>query len=95
MYYTGLDPDTLAPVYVPKSREEKREQRALLQYGRPENYELVHSALVKAGRTDLIGNGPNALIRPRKGGTTGAAPRFEGKKPGQNKLYGGVKKKRK
>ena len=66
MYYTGLDPDTMRPVYVPKSREEKREQRALLQYGRPENYELVYAALVKAGRTDLIGNTPNCLIRPRR-----------------------------
>ena len=66
MYYTGLDPDTMRPVYVPKSREEKREQRALLQYGKPENYELVYAALVKAGRTDLIGNTPNCLIRPRR-----------------------------
>ena len=94
MYYTGLDPDTLTPVYVPKTREEKREQRALLQYGRPENYELVYAALVKAGRTDLIGNGPNALIRPRKGQTNAAPAPFERKKPGQNKLYGGVKKKK-
>ena len=66
MYYTGLNPDDMKPVYVPKSREEKREQRALLQYGRPENYELVYAALVKAGRTDLIGNGPQCLIKPRK-----------------------------
>ena len=66
MYYTGLDPDTMTPVYVPKTREEKREQRALLQYGRPENYELVYAALVKAGRTDLIGNTPNCLIKPRR-----------------------------
>jgi len=66
MYYTGLDPDTMKPVYVPKTREEKREQRALLQYGKPENYEPVYAALVKAGRTDLIGNTPNCLIKPRR-----------------------------
>ena len=66
MYYTGLDPDTMKSVYVPKSREEKREQRALLQYGKPENYEFVYAALVKAGRTDLIGNAPHCLIKPRR-----------------------------
>ncbi len=66
MYYTGLNPDDMQPVYVPKSREEKKEQRALLQYGRPENYEIVYAALVKAGRQDLIGNTPSCLIKPRR-----------------------------
>ena len=65
MYYTGLDPRDMTPVYIPKSREEKQMQRALLQFGRPQNYEIVHKALVQAGRTDLIGYGPDCLIRPR------------------------------
>ena len=96
MYYTGLNPEDLSPVYVPKTREEKREQRALLQYGKPENYDLVHSALVKAGRTDLIGNGPNALIRPRSShpAVRGARPFSDGKRKGQNQLYRGVKRKK-
>lgn len=64
MFYTGLDPYTLKPVFVPKTREEKAEQRALLQYFRPENRAIVISALKKAGRTDLIGYGENCLIRP-------------------------------
>ena len=67
MYYTGLDPRTMEPVYVPTDPHEKAMQRALLQYRDPKNYALVHEALEKAGRTDLIGNGEKCLIRPRKG----------------------------
>ena len=67
MYYTGLDPRTMEPVYVPTVPHEKAMQRALIQYRDPKNYALVHEALVKAGRTDLIGFGEKCLIRPRKG----------------------------
>ena len=62
MFYTGLDPYTLQPVYVPRTPREKAEQRALLQYFRPENRQLVLDALRKAGRTDLIGTGPGCLV---------------------------------
>ena len=65
MYYTGVDPRTMKEVYVPKSSHEKAMQRALIQYRKPENYELVKEALIKAGRQDLIGNGPKCLIRPK------------------------------
>lgn len=65
MYYTGLDPRTMEPVYVPCSYEEKQMQRALLQYRRPENYNLVYKALKQAGREDLIGFSPHCLIRPK------------------------------
>ena len=65
MYYTGLDPRTMQPVYVPKNPHEKAMQRALMQYRDPKNDALVREALEKAGRTDLIGNGPKCLIRPR------------------------------
>ena len=64
MYYTGLDPRTMEPVYVPKNPHEKAMQRALMQYRQPQNYALVKEALVKAGRTDLIGFSPACLIRP-------------------------------
>ena len=67
MYHTGLDPYTLEPVFVPKTPKEKQMQRALLQYFRPENREIVCEALKAAGRTDLIGFGANCLIPPPKG----------------------------
>jgi uncharacterized radical SAM protein YgiQ len=64
MYYTGLDPRTMEKVYVAKTNHEKAMQRALLQFRNPKNYQLVYEALVKAGRTDLIGSGPKCLIKP-------------------------------
>ncbi|MEW9079113.1 YgiQ family radical SAM protein [Terrisporobacter glycolicus] len=66
MFYTGLDPRTMKEVYVPKSKTEKAMQRALLQYSAPRNYDLVHRALVEAGREDLIGFGPRCLIKPKE-----------------------------
>ncbi len=66
MFYTGLDPRTLKPVYVPSSTKEKQMQRALIQYRNPDNYELVKKALLLAGREDLIGFGDRCLIPPRK-----------------------------
>lgn len=63
MYYTSLDPRTMQPVYVAKSPHDKAMQRALIQYRNPKNRKLVREALVKAGRTDLIGSGPKCLIR--------------------------------
>ncbi len=54
MYYTGLDPFTLKPVHVAQTGEEKAMQRALLQYTLPKNRALVHAALLKAGRADLL-----------------------------------------
>lgn len=65
MFYTGIDPLTMKPVYVPKSKRDKAMQRALLQYRAPRNYDLVYSALVEAGREDLIGFGPRCLIKPK------------------------------
>lgn len=66
MYYTGLNPLTMEKVYVPVNPHEKAMQRALIQYKRPENYELVKEALLGAGRSDLIGFGGKCLIPPRK-----------------------------
>ncbi|MEE1277830.1 MAG: YgiQ family radical SAM protein [Acutalibacteraceae bacterium] len=64
MFYTGLDPYTMEEVYVPRTPKEKAEQRALLQYFRPENATVVRTALKKAGRYDLIGTGKNCLVKP-------------------------------
>jgi len=69
MFYTSLDPRTMKRVYVPSSPKEKAMQRALLQFRRPENYALVREALRLTGREDLIGYGPNCLIRPEKHAT--------------------------
>jgi uncharacterized radical SAM protein YgiQ len=66
MFYTGLDPMTMKEVYVPKTMDEKAEQRALLQYFKPENKDIVRKALKKAGRFDLIGNGKNCLVTDNK-----------------------------
>lgn len=80
MYYTGLDPRTMKKVYVPTNPHEKAMQRALIQYRNPKNYALVHEALVKAGRTDLIGYGKTCLIKPM--GQPRPAPRKQsGQKP--------------
>ena len=66
MYYTGVDPRTMEEVYVPVNPHEKAMQRALIQYRNPHNYDLVKEALIKAGRTDLIGFEEGCLIAPRK-----------------------------
>ncbi len=63
MYYTGLNPFTLEPLHVPKGHE-KKIQRALMQYREPKNRHLVAEGLKVAGRTDLIGTGPHALVLP-------------------------------
>ena len=65
MYYTGINPLTGEPVYVAKKGRDKAMQRALMQYKREENYDLVKEALIKTNRRDLIGFGPLCLIPPR------------------------------
>ena len=64
MYYTGLHPLTGKPIYAATDPHEKALQRALLQYARPENAGLIREALKRAGRDDLIGYGPDCLVRP-------------------------------
>ncbi len=66
MYYTGLDPITGENVYIPRDPEEKKAQRAMLHFNKPENYDIVKSVLIKAGRQDLIGFGQDALIKPER-----------------------------
>ena len=98
MYYTGLNPMTMEPVYVPRNPHEKAMQRALIQFKDPKNYDLVKEALVKAGRTDLIGFGKECLIPPRK--LAGKKPSSQRKtaeekgraKPGHNHKNSGTRK---
>lgn len=78
MYYTGRDPSTGEPVETAKGERQRRWQRALLQFFKPENYADVRAALEQAGRTDLIGEGPQCLIPsnpPRESSRAGRAPR--------------------
>ncbi len=89
MYYTGLDPRDMTPVYVARDPHEKAMQRALLQWKNPKNRSLIREALRKAGRTDLIGYGPQCLIRPdgpapweKKGKAPAKSP--QGKAPRKN-----------
>lgn len=111
MFYTGLDPVTLKPVYVPRTPQEKAEQRALLQYYRPENRQLVLTALRKAGRYDLIGTKPGCLVpddpaprrnssrpAPGQGNTrsrTGHIPPRQAGRPDKNKFSRYNRKKKK
>ena len=62
MYYTGIDPFTGEEVYTARNLRDRKMQRALLQFFKPENYFEVREALLKAGRSDLIGGGCDALI---------------------------------
>ena len=95
MYYTGLNPLTLKPVHVTTDYHEKQLQRALLQYNRPANAPLIREALRLVGRTDLIGNRPECLVRPE--GTPRPQPQdahgkksFESKKKTPTSRTGGA-----
>ncbi|MBR3964784.1 MAG: YgiQ family radical SAM protein [Clostridia bacterium] len=91
MFATGIDPFTGKSVYVARDGREKRLQRALLQFNRPENAPLVREALVAAHREDLIGNGKDCLVRAGRlpdgksvgfavGQNVGAAPKSQAPK---------------
>ncbi|GAB6169485.1 YgiQ family radical SAM protein [Clostridium carnis] len=82
MFYTGLDPLTMEEVYIPRTREEKAMQRALLQFKNPKNYNLVYDALMQAGREDLIGNGPKCLIQSKETRYIASMKRAQGSSSG-------------
>ncbi|MBL8678779.1 MAG: YgiQ family radical SAM protein [Myxococcales bacterium] len=67
MYYTGKDPFTREEVYTAKDLDEKRMQKALLLYWDATQHDLVREALVRTGRTDLIGTSPRSLVPPASG----------------------------
>jgi hypothetical protein len=62
MYYTGIDPFTKQEVYIARNLRDRKMQRALMQFFKPENYFQVREALIQAGRADLIGGGCDCLI---------------------------------
>ena len=101
MYYTGIDPMTMKRVYVARTPHEKALQRALLQWKRPDKRKLVIEALKAAGREDLIGYGPECLVRPdRAAGKSPAKPKpkavpaQEAKKPVSKKGWAKAKPKK-
>ena len=86
----------MTPVYVPRNPHEKAMQRALIQYKNPNNYDLVYEALEKAGRLDLVGYGPECLIKPMKPklpGKGGKPASKSGQKPAQRNNQGSGNKK--
>lgn len=91
MYYTGVDPRDMKPVYVPKNPHEKAMQRALIQYRNPKNYELVLEALKKADRMDLVGYDKHCLIRPKR--SEAGKERSYSKTDGKQSANGRKKKK--
>jgi len=85
MYYTGVDPRDMKPVYVPKNPHEKAMQRALIQYRNPKNYDLVLEALKTAGRMDLVGYDRRCLIRPHHPNGGKSFPSEGGRKSQDNR----------
>ena len=94
MYYTGVDPRDMTPVYVPKNPHEKALQRALIQYRDPKNYDLVMEALKLAGRLDLVGYDSRCLIRPKQERTRGFGVHADAARA-KGVCVGGPKKKKK
>ena len=96
MFFTGLDPRDMRPVYVPRDPSEKAMQRALMHYFRPSNRPLVLAALKKAGREDLIGWGRECLITPyereKKAASTGRKRPDKKKTPDKKKAAGSSNK---
>ena len=82
MFYTGINPMDMKPVYVATDYHEKQLQRALLQYNRPQNAPFVREALIKLGREDLIGYGPECLVRPER--ESAPHSNYKSKKPAQS-----------
>jgi uncharacterized radical SAM protein YgiQ len=91
MYWTGLDPMTMKPVETAKRLKDRNVQRALLQFFAPENWATVRDALCRAGREDLIGEGPDCLISARpprrgiRGGRGDSAPRRDGREDARSR----------
>jgi hypothetical protein len=99
MYHTGLDPMTKKPVYVAKYLRDRKVQRALMQFFKPENYFLVRKALLQAGRRDLIGDGCDCLIpsKPPKSATEARrqrAQREASRRPDVERTTGGPRDRR-
>ena len=94
MFYTGIDPVAGQRVYVPSDPEEKRMQRAMLHFNKPENAALVRKALRCIGREDLIGFGPEALVRPEDDVGRKGRKKEEYKREGSGRKSAGKRERR-
>ena len=94
MFYTGLDPRTMQPVFVEKNPQGKAVQRALMQYYRKENAPVIRKALIRAGREDLIGYAQHCLVRPEHQPAPGKKPSSSTKNRG-GKPASGTSRRRK
>ena len=54
IYYTGLHPYTLRPVYTAKSPKQKKNQHLFFFWHKRENFHQIRDKLVSMGREDLI-----------------------------------------
>ncbi len=91
MYWTGFDPMTMKPVDTAKRSKDRNVQRALLQFFAPENWATVRDALLRAGREDLIGSGPECLIsaRPPQGSPHAGRDEGRSRQSGERESSGG------
>jgi len=67
MYHSGKNPlrkvsRSSEPVYIPKGLKQRRLHKAFLRYHDANNWPMLHAALRRMGRTDLIGSGKHQLI---------------------------------
>ena len=85
MYYTGLDPRNMKPVFVERSPRGKAMQRALIQFFMPRYQNMAREALKKASREDLIGNGRDALVPPKRGNGPDGSPAGKSRSRGRKK----------
>ncbi len=104
MWYTGLDPFTKKPVTIARGLSDRKTQRALMQFFKPENYFAVRQALIESGRTDLIGgcdglipaNPPKEALDARRKQANAdhyhtVANPAKGEQPGERSVPPGVK----
>jgi uncharacterized radical SAM protein YgiQ len=82
MFYTGLDPLTMKPVYTATDLREKRLMKALIFWWDEASWPLAREALRKAGRSDLIGKGAHCLVPPDHGGPPLAGASAKGRRGG-------------
>ncbi len=54
VYYTGLNPQTLEKIYIPRSEKEKQQQKRFFFWYKKENQENIKSLLYKTGQQKYI-----------------------------------------
>jgi uncharacterized radical SAM protein YgiQ len=99
IYYAGVHPYTLKPIYTAKSKKEKQQQHLFFFWHKRENHQLIRDKLTAIGREDLIGklvddkkkHNKREIIKTR---ARQPAATEGGRAAGSNKGQHGGKKKR-